>query len=67
MLMSRKPWQYNPPDDTALILDGCQLGLEVDGRCNMILCKFRCKKSQAPDEPIELKIMCPRERTYKPK
>lgn len=55
-------WQYDPRWGTAIILDGCQFGLEVDGRCNAILCKFRTTRDRAPREPMEIcKALCPRE------
>lgn len=57
-------WQYNPLLDEVEILDGCQLGLTADGRCNVLLCKYRCKKYQAPEEPNSLSVMCPREREH---
>lgn len=61
-----KPWQYDPRWGTVLVLDGCQFGLEVDGRCNMMLCKFRTTKDLAPEKPNEIcRVLCPREVTYK--
>ena len=57
-------WQYNPVLDETEVLDGCQLGLTVDSRCNLALCKYRCKKDQAPEEPKPRSVMCPREREH---
>ena len=57
-------WQYNPLLDETEVLDGCQLGLTVDGRCNLLLCKYRTRKDQAPDEVQTLSVTCPREREH---
>ncbi|MCK4266712.1 MAG: hypothetical protein KAX31_05480, partial [Thermoplasmata archaeon] len=54
----------NPVLDETEILDGCQLGLTVDGRCNSLLCKYRIDKDQAPDEILPQSVMCPREREH---
>ena len=57
-------WQYNPVLDPVRTLRGCQLGLEVDNRCNFpLLCKFRIEKHLAPKE-VHLSAMCPREREH---
>ncbi len=57
-------WQYNPLIDEVEVLDGCQFGLEVDSRCNALLCKYRIKKDQTPAEIHPLSVMCPREREH---
>jgi len=57
-------WQYNPLLDIVEILDGCQLGLTADGRCNALLCKYRTKKDRSPDKVHQLSVMCPREREH---
>lgn len=57
-------WQYNPLPDEVKILEGCQFGLEVDARCNVLLCKYRTEKYQAPDKVHQLSVMCPREREH---
>jgi len=63
--MAREPWRYDPRWGTAIDLDGCQFGFEIDGRCNMILCKFRTTKDLAPKEPRETcRVLCPRELKY---
>ena len=65
---TREPWCYNPVGDNAIVLDGCQLGLGNDGRCNMILCKFRTRKDLERKPPMkDPKAMCPREMTYESK
>ena len=56
-------WQYNPVLDPVRTLGGCQFGLEVDDRCNLLLlCKFRTEEHLAPEEVHPLSAMCPRER-----
>ena len=57
-------WRYNPLVDDVEVLGGCQFGLEVDGRCNALLCKYRIKKNQALTEVHSLSVMCPREREH---
>ena len=61
-----EPWQYNPNIEEAEILKGCQFGLDVDHRCNGILCKFRCRIYLAPGKVHPMSVMCPREREHEP-
>jgi len=61
--MSEK-WQYNPILDPVRILGGCQFGLEVDDRCNALLCKFRTEEHLTPETVHLLSAMCPREREH---
>lgn len=62
MIVVSESWQYNPNIEEAEILGGCQFGLEVDHRCNGILCKFRCRSYLAPKEIHRaMSVMCPRE------
>lgn len=57
-------WQYIPVLDPVRALGGCQFGLEVDDRCNSLLCKFRIEGHLAPGEVHPLSAMCPREREH---
>lgn len=57
-------WQYNPILDLVKTLDGCQFGLEVDERCNALLCKFRIEKHLAPEKIHPMSMMCPREQEH---
>ncbi len=59
-----EPWQYTPNIEEAEILKGCQFGLDVDHRCNGILCKFRCRVYLAPEKVHPMSVMCPREREH---
>lgn len=60
-----EPWRYNPQYATAIDLDGCQFGLEVDGRCNKLLCKFRTRKEEAPETVVKIGLnICPKEQEY---
>ena len=55
-------WQYDPRRNTYLDYNGCQAGLETDGRCHELGCKFLCFRSEAPSEEIPImKLLCPRE------
>lgn len=64
--MPKETWQYDPRWGSVIYLEGCQFGLQVDGRCNTMLCKFRTTKDRAPEKPLETyKLLCPRERTYR--
>jgi len=59
-----EPWQYNPNLNETARLGGCQFGLDVDHRCNALLCKFRCRIYLAPKEIHPMSAMCPREREH---
>ena len=40
---------------------GCSFGLEKDGMCDFLLCKYRNSKSDDQKYPIKLgEVMCPR-------
>lgn len=69
MSLKNEPWRYNPGWDTAIVLDGCQLGLEHDGRCDGLFCKFRTTKDLQRKPPMQdAPALCIREMTYeKPK
>ena len=55
-------WQYDPRRNTYLDYTGCQAGLQTDGRCALLDCKFLCFKSEEPDQPIPImKLLCPRD------
>lgn len=59
-----EPWQYNPNLNETERLGGCQFGLEVDHRCNSLLCKFRTRIYLTPAEVHPMSVMCPREREH---
>lgn len=55
-------WQFDNQWGTHLSYTGCQAGLEVDERCALLDCKFRCFKSDEPEEPIKIMaLLCPRD------
>lgn len=64
MIIVPEGWQYNPNIEETEMLKGCQFGLEVDHRCNGILCKFRCRITDVPKKAHPMSVMCPREREY---
>jgi len=51
--MPSEKWQYDPRWGTAIDLTGCQFGLQTDGRCNTMLCRFRTTRDRAPEKPNE--------------
>jgi hypothetical protein len=54
-------WRFDMDWGTTLDFSGCQAGLETDGRCDQLLCKFRCERSEAPEEPSPImELLCPR-------
>ena len=54
-------WRFDNEWGTAIDFSGCQFGLETDGRCDQMLCKFRCERGEAPEQVIPvLKLLCPR-------
>ena len=53
-------WRFDNEWGTAIDYSGCQAGLETDGRCDMLLCKFRCLRSEAPEHPTIIRLLCPR-------
>ena len=48
-------------------LDGCSLGLDKNHVCDVLLCKFRCPKSNEPETQEKIaKMICPRNIECKP-
>ena len=46
-------------------LEGFNLGLDKNHVCDMLLCKFRCPKSNEPGTQEKIgKMLCPRETEY---
>lgn len=61
-------WRFDNQWGTAIDFSGCQAGLETDGRCDLLLCKFRCERSEEPDQVISiLKLLCPRDKIAEPR
>jgi hypothetical protein len=56
-------WRFNSSWGTVIDFTGCQAGLETDGRCDILDCKFRTTKDQAPKDAITVMAMlCPRDK-----
>lgn len=61
----REPWRYDSRWGTVIALSGCGFGLEVDGRCNLLYCRFRCDKEKEPSALVKIGLLlCPREIEY---
>jgi len=61
----REPWRINTNWGTIIVLSACSFGLEMDGRCHVLYCKFRCEKAVRPERVIEIgNLLCPRECEY---
>ena len=63
--VQRESWRYSHSYGTAIALDHCMFGLQTDGRCDKLFCRFRTTKDVAPNKPMEIgKLACPREQEY---
>lgn len=63
--LRREPWRYDLSWGTVIALAGCSFGLEVDGRCHSLYCKFRCDREKEPSSPVRIGLLlCPREVEY---
>ena len=50
------------------VLTRCSFGLEKNGVCDSLLCKFRCMQEAAPEGLVKVGIhLCPRNTEYEPK
>jgi len=56
-------WRLDTEWGTTIELGGCQAGLAVDGRCDILHCQYRTTIDKQPDQPIEpMALLCPRDK-----
>jgi len=57
----REAWRSDKSWGTVIALYGCSFGLEMNGQCHELFCRFRCDKTEAPREPVKIgELLCPR-------